>query len=163
MRTWSILLCLCSDSCFDILQGHGPCLRLLLIDEAQMLFPAGVADSFWMNIKSLLDGGSNLPNIRVILFAMLGDQPSGLVAINGSPAPTPPQFSGGSRIDFEASESQSLKLALSEDEYAELWQSFEVSCKSQGLFQDQELQGYLYQVMGGHVSSSCKAQPNRES
>ena len=120
-----------------------------------MLFPPGQADVFWMNIKSLLDGGQKLPNVAVILFAMLGDQPSGLAitttATSGSSC-TPPQFTGRSRVEFASSESQPLRLALDMEEYNELWQSFETSRKFTGLFQDRSLLDYLYGVMGGHVS-----------
>ena len=117
-----------------------------------MLFPPGQAAAFWMNIKS---GGQNLPNVAVILFAMLGDQPYGLsitaTATSGSSC-TPPQCTGRSRVEFASSESQPLRLALDMEEYNELWQSFETSRKFTGLFQDRSLLDYLYGVMGGHVS-----------
>lgn len=127
--------------------------RLLLIDEAQILFAAGTATDFWANMKALLDGRNPDRNMHVIIFAMLGDRPSGMPATVAHA--TPVQFSPSHRVDlFDGGSSHGLQLALSSEEYAELWVAFaEHHQFAPALFSTQDdIRTCLFEVTHGHVS-----------
>lgn len=131
-------------------------LTLLLIDEAQLVFAnSGQDTEFWNNMKSLQQGfvfPRTRRTIRVAMFALYGDAPSGAPCTGPSVSPIP--FTNVVSFKADDNSSHGVQLALDSTESEELWESFIHQNNLGPFFQDQKLRHALLELTAGHVSAS---------
>ena len=145
-------------------------LVLILVDEAQLIMKGHESDStFWDNLKALQQGLGKHKTVRVILFALYGDSPSGVpaqgiirspftftnvVAFKSSGSTTSNTLSKLVDLTKLPVRNQPLQLALTVDDYQELWQAFLTKFNFRYFFQDEALKAEVYELTAGHVSAA---------
>lgn len=135
-------------------------LVLVLIDEAQILFPDQPIQEgsnpqvlrdaeFWNNMKAL-QSGEQRRTVRVLLNVLYGDAPSGVQS--STCAVSPMEFT--KVVTFSVvSNDYGVRLALDRSDCEELWAEFMKKGGYGGLFKDPALREAVYELTAGHVSA----------